>query len=130
MEKDSNPEQGHEEQPQPKTSSLELPDQPRARTSSKNTPCEDFRTVGKASRIGDAIQLADQHIRDLGIICSINKVEDDKYIIGSYHRIAHWTRKSKDLQVENRAFGGSSGFTRHLGDQAIWGLRGDRSRQR
>ena len=89
----------------PKKDAMELPDHPRPREKSKSL-LDDFRTVAKATRIGEAIQLADQHIRDLGIICSISKGEEDKYIIGNYHQIAHWNRRSKVVEVERREFGG------------------------
>lgn len=80
---------------------------------------DDYRTVAKASRLSEATQIADQTVRNLGIICSMRKVADDNYILGSYNQIGRWSRKTKECQIEGYGQGGIWAYKEVDGYQLI-----------
>ena len=81
-----------------------------------SAPKEDYRDVMKQSRIGDGIQISTQSIKDLGILCSINKSDsDDKFVLGSYNQIALWDRKTKEVQPQKLEVGGNVGSRQEFG---------------
>lgn len=80
---------------------------------------EDYRTVGKASRLSEPHQIADDHVRSLGIICSMQKIDEDHYILGSYNQIGRWNRKTKEVKVEHCELGGIWGYKEVDGYQIV-----------
>lgn len=86
-------------------------------------PKEDYRDLIKHCHLTDAYQKATEQIKDLGILCSINKSasseSENKFVIGCYNHIAIWDRKSNDLQLHKRDVGGIWAYRDYDGYEVI-----------